>query len=176
MDETAGPTNAADGELVARRRELEAEFDAKVRDLKAQSKRQTDKLAQDRLDWEQSRKAQLKDVADRTERLRRAEDNHKRDAEALRATRRDLEATRERAQEAGEAKVEAKQARASQADLTSRLDSTRNLAAWLSIVAVVGFLAALAAALSQGDSITAGLGGLLLLLALFLEWRRRSIR
>lgn len=156
------------------RKQLERDFDDKTRELKAQHKRQMEALQQDRLAWEAHRREQQRDLADRTERLRRAEDNHAKDQDALRQARRELEQVKQTAREAGEARVEAKVARSDQAEAALRLERTRDVAAWFAILALAGFAALLGLALWQGVTVVSAVAGLGLALGLLLEWRRRT--
>ena len=169
------PTHA-ERELAARRRDLEREFDDKARELKAQHKRQADKLQADRLDWEASRKAQLKDLADRTERVKRQEENHRRDVAALKATQAELGKTRERLQENEGAKVEAKQAVAEQANAQRDLARARSLLAFATWVAVGGGAASLLGAALWDRAVAYVAAGLTLALGLLCEVQRRRLR
>ncbi|HEX2066862.1 MAG TPA: hypothetical protein VHI93_08630, partial [Candidatus Thermoplasmatota archaeon] len=58
-------------ELAARRRELEREFGLKRAELKAQHQRRLDLLRQEQVDWQEHRRRQAKELADRTEKVRR---------------------------------------------------------------------------------------------------------
>ena len=174
MDETA--TSGAERELAARRKELEREFDDKQRELKAQHKRQADKLQADRLDWEASRKAQLKDLADRTERVKRQEENHKRDVAALKATQAELGKTRERLQENEGAKVEAKQAVAEQASAQRDLARARSRLAFAAWVAVGGGAASLLGAVLWDRAVAYVAAGLTLGLGLVCAMQARKVK
>lgn len=157
------------------RKQLELDFDDKARDLKAQHKRQMEALQQDRVAWEAHRRDQQRDLADRAERLRRAEENHAKDQDALRQARRELEQVKQTAREAGEARVEAKAARSDQAEAAQRLERARDVGAWFAILALAGFSLLLAVALWQDAPIMAGVAGTGLALGLVLEWRRRRL-
>ena len=174
MDEPA-PTTDAERELAARRRELEREFDDKQRDLKAQHKRQADKLQQDRVEWEAHRREHQKQLSDREEKVRRLEDNHKRDLAALKEAQRQLDAARAELGEARVKRAEVAQAQAGESESKDRLKATRTLLAGLSFVAIAGSAASLLGAV-LGDRPTAYVaGGLTLLLALGIEVRRRRL-
>lgn len=161
--------------LEQRRKELEREFDDKLRDLKAQAKRQADKLQADRVDWEASRKAQLKDLADRTERVKRQEDNHKRDLAALRAAEAELQKARDRLKETEGAKVVAKEASAGEAVAKGEARRARGLLAVATAVAVVGGAASLLGAILGDKPVAYGAGGLTLVLGLVCELQRRRL-
>lgn len=173
MDEPA-PTDA-ERELAARRRDLEREFDDKQRDLKAQHKRQADKLQADRVDWEASRKAQLKDLADRTERVKRQEDNHAKDLAALKAAQAELERTKDRLRETEGAKVEAKAASAGESAARQQLAAARSLLAFASFVGVAGGAASLVAAVLWDRPTAYVAASVTLALALACEARRRRL-
>lgn len=173
MADAASPSDA-ERELAARRRELELEFEAKNRDLKAQHKRTLDKLQQDRVDWEEHRRTQQRDLADRTEKVRRGEDNHKRDLEALRAARAELEAAKAELAEQRVARSVVKSAQESKSVAGERERAARGLLAASSFLAVAGF-AACSLLLALGEArVALGLAGTALVLALVLEWRRRT--
>lgn len=174
MDESV-PTYDAHRELAARRKDLERDFDDKARDLKAQHKRQADKLQQDRLDWETHRRTQQRELADRAEKVRRQEDNHKRDLEALTQARRELEQARAQARDAGEAKVEAKTAKAKESDVAARLAKARDLLAWFALLSGFGFLAVLAAGLAGAPTVATWLAAIGFALAVLLEFGRRGL-
>ena len=172
MDEPA--VSDAQREIAARRRELELEFEAKNRDLKAQHKRTLDKLQQDRVDWEEHRREQQRDLADRTEKVRRSEDNHKRDLEALREARAELDATKAELAEQRVVRHEVKSAQQDKSVAGERLRATRGLLAAASFLAVVGF-AACAVLLALGEvRVALGVAVVGLVLALAVEWRRRG--
>ena len=175
-DPAAQPATDAERELAARRRDLEHEFQDKVRDLKAQVKRQQESLQQDRLDWEATKRTQAKEVADRAERVKRQEENHKRDAAALKSAQAELERTKERLRETQAAKVEAKEASAGEDAAKAQLRSARSLLAGTSFVALAGGAASLVAALSWDRPAAFVAAGLTLLLAAACEVaRRRSV-
>lgn len=168
--------NDADRELAARRRELELEFEAKNRDLKAQHKRAMDKLQQDRVDWEAHRREQQRELADRTEKVRRSEDNHRRDAEALRGARAELDSTKAELAEHRVVRSEVKSAQQDKSVAGERLRATRGLLAAASFLAVAGF-AACALLLSLGEErVALGVVVVGLALALLVEWRRRTTK
>jgi hypothetical protein len=163
----------AERELAARRRELELELDAKSRDLKAQHKRTLDKLQQDRADWEEHRRAQQRELADRAEKVRRSEDNHKRDVEALRAARAELEATKAELAQQRVTRGEVKTALAVKSEADERLRAVRGLLAASSLLAIAGF-AACALLLALGETrVALWVAAAALASALFVEWRRR---
>lgn len=164
-----------ENELAARRKDLERDFADKLRELKAQVKRQAEGLANDRQDWENHRREQQRDLAGRAERLRRAEENHAKDQEALRQARRELEQVKQTAREAGAARVEAKVARSDQAEAAQRLERVHGLAAWLSLLALAGFALTAGLAWWQGTRTTSGVAATALLLGLLLEWHRRKL-
>lgn len=174
MDESA-PTSDAQRELAARRKDLERDFDDKARDLKAQHKRTLDRLQQDRLDWETHRRTQQRELADRAEKVRRQEENHKRDLEALSQARRELEQARARARDAGEAKVEAKTAKAKETDLTQRVEKARDLLTWFAVLSGLGFLGILVAGLAGAPTVATWLAAIGFALAVLLDIGRRRL-
>lgn len=163
----------AERELAARRAEVEAEFDSKVRDLKAQVKRQADALARDREEWEARRRDQQRDLADRAEKVRRQEENHRRDVEALAVARRELEKVRSEAAEREAARIDAKAKEARLAAKVEGLKVSTGLTAGFAALALVGFAVCLLSAWLWKPSTTAILAGTFLVLAAVLEARRR---
>lgn len=158
-----------------KRRELDLAHDEKLRDLKAQHKRRMDALDQDRLDWEASRKAQLKDLADRTERVKRAEGNHRRDADSLRAARTELDAAKEELAKQRVLRSQVREAAAIRQDADGRLQATRGqltAATFLFIVVAVSATAFLAV---DSVRVAQGITACGLAIALVLEWRRRRL-
>ena len=101
----------AERELAQRRRDLEHEFGAKQRDLKAQHKRQMDRLLQDRQEWEEYKREQAKELADKAERLRRRDANAVQKEETKAAMQEDVAELKARIQELEEEKLKAKVAR-----------------------------------------------------------------
>lgn len=156
-DGESGPTNsAAERELASRRKDLEREFDDKLRDLKAQHKRQADKLAQDRADWEDHKRRQAKELADKAEKVHRAEGNAAK-VEAMKAAeRKELEALRLRVKELEQDKLDARTAatkslaKAEKARGVAR--SSGKLVPWFATLSIVGGLVWLATAWGAGHS------------------------
>jgi type IV secretory pathway VirB10-like protein len=142
--------------LLNQRRDLEREFEGKLRDLKAQHKRQMDRLEADRADWEESRRRQAKELADRAERLRRQEANETQQAEAAAAEAVDAAGLRAKVEEQRAAKLDLKQ-RLERAEgrLTEAAEVRRKA---LARVRLVGVGALLAAALWLWSA-WSGLGG-----------------
>ncbi len=167
--------DSAEGELAARRRDLEREFDDKQRDLKAQHKRQADKLQADRLDWEASRKAQLKDLADRTERVKRQEDNHAKDLAALKEAQRRLEATRAELEDHRTKRADVAEAKAGESASKEQLRASRSLLVAACLVGIAGGAASLLAAVLWDRPTAYVAAGLTLLLALAIEAKRRRL-
>lgn len=140
-DLEAPPPSDADRELAARRKEMEREFDDKLRDLKAQHKRQADKLQQDRADWEEYKRRQAKELADKGEKVRKAEENARR-AEGLKASeRKEMEDLRQRNKdlEAAALKLTATRTKLEERVSTARgsLAPVRNLLSWFGILSVL---------------------------------------
>lgn len=163
-------------ELASRRRDLEREFDDKARELKAQHKRQADKLAQDRVEWEAHRREQQRELADRAEKVRRSEDNHKRDLDALKAARAELEAAKGELAEQRILRAEVKQAAAVKEAASDGLRAAHGLLATAAFVAVGG-LGATALLLALGEQAVAlGVAVAGLLGAVGVELRRRRMR
>lgn len=172
-----------DPELAARRRDLESEFDAKQRDLKAQHKRQMDRLQQDRLDWEDYKRRQTKELADKAERLNRVEDNARRADALTAAERKEMERLRDRVQELEQAKLDAKAAVAKSQQRVEKARhgarSSSKAAPWLAAAAVTGGLLWLATELGgRGDTrgLAAGFLAVVLALAAWLIWSLRRTR
>ena len=132
-DAGAGDLDGAERELASRRRELEAEFADKMRDLKHQHQRRMDRLKEEQAEWEAYRRSKAKEIADKTETVRRRVENveHRTNVDAaakkeladLRAAVQRLEAeqartTRDRAALAGD--LERAQARAKSLRTRSR--------------------------------------------------------
>lgn len=70
-DDAADLPEAAQRALASRRRELEREFDLKRADLKVQHQRRLEVLEQEKRDWLEHKRQQAKELADRTEKVRR---------------------------------------------------------------------------------------------------------
>jgi hypothetical protein len=145
-DEPGGDLpEAAQRELAARRRELEREFNLKRADLKAQHQRRLDLLRQEQADWQEHRRLQAKELADRTEKVRRNAGNAQQRAELGAAERQELAELREQVKRLERAQREAKRTQtrleegASAAD--RRLRSARARASWAAAVLVLGALA-----------------------------------
>src|SRR5687767_10472697 len=66
-------------ELAARRRDLGREFAERNRGRKAQHQRRMDALRQEQVDWEEHRRQQTKELADRAEKLRAGEERLRKD-------------------------------------------------------------------------------------------------
>lgn len=176
VDESAAPSDA-DRELAARRRDLEQEFDDKLRDLKAQERRRAQGLEQDRIDWEAGRKEKDRQLADRAEKMRRQEENHKRDLEALKAARRELEAAQTLRKEHDAMKAQAKAAQATGTGLAAQLTSTKALAGWFAFVGIVGSAAILYAIVVDAPRVAGGLVAAMLAVTLGMNaWRMRLRR
>lgn len=105
-DEPSLPDDAQ-RELAARRKDLEREFDDKARELKAQHKRQMDRLEQDRLDWEGHKRTQAKELADKAERYRRKETNEQQVVQRSEATREEVQALKDRVADLEASKLKA---------------------------------------------------------------------
>ena len=171
-------------ELALRRRDLEAEFDGKQRDLKAQHKRQMDRLQQDRAEWEDYKRRQQKELADKAARLKAAEDNGRK-ADALSAEeRKEMAALRERVKDLEQAKLDAT---ARMAKSQERVDKARQgarssskVGPWAAGWAVAGGTLWLATALGGDDPGQVRLAALFLAgaaaLAGWLAWSLRRTR
>ncbi len=171
---------AKERELAERRVALEAEFKAKFRDLKAQEKRRLDHLERDRVEWEDHKRKQAQELADRAERLRRQETNTVQREEAKGASRDELDRLRSEVEEQRAAKLEAKAAVAKLevrlAEEQTRLRSGSRLLGWFgaSSVAAGAVWLALAWGPAQGSGVAWAAGFLLLALVLnLLRFRLR---
>ena len=172
--------NAGEREFLARRRDLEREFDGKLRDLKAQHKRLVDRLEQDRAEWETRRKQQQKDLADREERLRRREDNKERAVEAKADERKERDALRLRIRELEERGLDAKTAIGRLEERLAKAlraqSGAQNLLTAFAGVSLVCGLVWLIIALQGSDRTSLLLAGLFLLLVGFLSALRLRLR
>ena len=163
----------AERELRARRRDLEREFDDKLRDLKAQHKRQMDRLQQDRAEWESYRREQAKELADRREAVRRRLDNRVKAEEHQAEERHDLAELRQTVAELREARLEDTNAirkleeRVEKARV--RFGAAQRRRRWLALVAVLGGIAVIASAIRAGDRGTVGLAVVFVAVVLVLE-------
>jgi chromosome segregation ATPase len=148
VDEAADPTEAQ-RELAARRRDLEREFDGKMRDLKAQHQRRHDNLKREQAEWEAHRREQAKALADRTETVRRRADNAQQRVESGAAAKQELQALRQQVKDLEQAQREAKrtQARleAAAEEAGKRLRSTQGRSRWAAGVLGLGAFAWLVA-------------------------------
>lgn len=136
---------ADEHELAARRVELERDFQAKARELKAQEKRRLERLKKDQAEWDEAKRAKAKELADRTEKLRRQAENATREAALKASERQELGALKVEVRELEKTRREAASAQALEADLKRRLDAAQVLLAWSSGLAVLGALFWLAA-------------------------------
>lgn len=170
-------------ELANRRRDLEREFDGKLRDLKAQHKRQMDGLQRDRQEWEEHRRRQQKELADKAARLKAAEDNARRADAVTAEERKEMERLRERVKDLEQAKLDAtvrvakSQERVEKARQGAR--SSSKVAPWAAGWSVAGGLLWLATAWGRGRAdapfaalFLAGAGAL----AAWLAWSLRRTR
>ena len=168
----------ASRELEGRRRDLEREFDGKLRDLKAQHRRQMDHLERDRAEWEEHRKRQLKDLADREERLRRHDDNARQAVHRSDASQRELDELRKRVQELEEEKLKAKVAHERLAERVAVSEGgARSAKATLTFVAFLLALATagwLVVALQSGGNVLLAAGAFVL--SLVLAWWSTRLR
>lgn len=171
-------------EIGARRKDLEREFDDKLRDLKAQHKRQADKLTQDRADWEDHKRRQAKELADKAEKVHRAESNAGK-TEALKAAeRKEFEALRLRVKELEQGKLDAtakaakSQERVAKARAGAR--SVSKAAPWVAGWSLLGGLVWLATSYGAGDGaavrLSAGFLAVAVALAAWLLWSGRRTR
>ncbi len=164
-----------DDELAPRRRELELEFDSKLRDLKSQIKRQSESLRQEQADWENHRRQREKDLADRTEKVRRREQNLEKEATEL---QQDQIQTKEQA--AGDIDAVRRAAAEAQAQSQQRIHGlerslgTMRALAWL-LVVVAAAAAGLGLVVHDATVVAAGCMGALALTA-FLAWRTVLVR
>jgi hypothetical protein len=94
MGDDAGPPEDAQDELRRLRRDLERDFDAKMRDLKAQYQHRFARLKEEQAAWEEHRRTQAKALADKTETVRRRTENVVQRADLGAAVRKELEASR----------------------------------------------------------------------------------
>jgi seryl-tRNA synthetase len=136
-------------ELANRRRDLEREFDAKLRDLKAQHQRRHDALKREQAEWDARRREQAKALADRTETVRRRSDNAQQKADLAAAERQELAALRQDVKELEQAQREARRV---QARLQEEAGAARRLlrsaqvrSRWAAALLAAGALAWLAA-------------------------------
>lgn len=143
--------------LASRRKDLEREFDEKLKDLKAQHKRQADKLAADREEWESYKRRQQKELADQAERIHRKVDNTHKAETVKAATQDEVAALKARVQELEAEKLKAKVAREALESrnqaLAERARSASSVLAGLSFVAALGAVSWLLLALQDGVSI-----------------------
>lgn len=82
-------------ELAARLRDLERDYDAKVRELKTQHQRRMDRLKEDRAEWDTYRRAQTKELADLKETMRRRTEVAQQRVDTTAAERKELADLRE---------------------------------------------------------------------------------
>ncbi len=164
-------------ELAARRRDLEHEFQDKLREHNAQEKRRRDRLEQDRMDWESDRRERHKVLADREEKVRRNEESLRRDTSAARTLREELdrrEARLDKERAGGQSQAQAAVANVESA-AKARLDASQALLGWFSIVAMVGTGVTLVAILQGASSLATAAAGATIILAMLLDWRRRKL-
>jgi len=151
----------AERELRARRRELEMEFDAKQRDLKAQHKRQMDRLEADRREWESYKREQAKALADKVEKARRQESNKQEAKAAVVEAKGDLEELRATVADLRQARLgDATALRKSEERLAAarkRLAGANGRLAVLAVLALAGGAAWLVWARRDGDGLSSGL-------------------
>lgn len=179
MDGESG--EAQQRELAARRKDLEREFDAKARELKAQSERRADKLRDDRAEWEDYKRKQSKDLADRAEALRRQEVNAQAEAKRNVETRQDLGATKKQVADLEQTR---QAAAAVQADLErkateahKRLSAAKPLLAAFGGLSVLAPLAWLAFSWRTAGTPANGVAVVALVFGLVLNvWRLRVVR
>lgn len=141
-------------ELAARRRDLEDEFSAKLRELKAQERRRMDRMEADRSDFEQYRREKGKELADREHRLRGREGRVERTTTGGTSDSQELAKLR---QEVADLKERRDLLAGRRADLEGKASSARfrlRVATWrmaaLMTLAVVGDLVWLVLALKAG--------------------------
>lgn len=188
MDGPEGSTSAAEEdfqrELAARRKDLERDFQDKVRDLKAQERRRMDQLARDRSEWDAHKRQQAKELADKAEKLRRPADNARK-ADALTAQeRKEMETLRQRIKDLEQAKLDATAAVARSQERVDKARqgarSTSKAAPWLAAWAIAGGLLWLSIALGAGDGaavrVSGGFLAVAVALAGWLAWSLRRTR
>src|ERR1041385_2549217 len=157
----------AERELAMRRKELEREFQDKMRELKAQEKRRMDRLAEDRLAWEEYKRTQQKEIADRAETVRRRQEVTQHESEELKALRSELEALRmphAEEVEAARAAAAAEKSKLAPA-LKSTLKGSQDLLFWSSALSLAGGVVWLYIGLVRGWSATGAFGATFLGLA-----------
>ena len=183
MDAPSGSAQADEDfkrELAARRKDLERDFAERNRELKAQHQRRMDALRQEQLDWEEHKRQQTKELADRAEKLRAGEerlhkDTHrtvtaKDEAGTLRKKVEAMEAAR-----AAEAAADAlREGRVAEAEARAR--KARRAARWLALLAVVGPLAWLATAGRVPGTVAAAVAGVFLVAAIVLAVSRVDLK
>jgi hypothetical protein len=166
-------------ELTARRKDLQRDFDEKMRDLKAQHKRQMDRLEQDRIEWEEYRRGKLKELADREERLRRRDENAVRQVEVKESTHKDVVALKERIQELEQEKLKAGVARTALEDRKAKAEeafrSVRAILLVFAIASLAGTAAWLIVALESDRGSLVWAGASLLVAVLLNVWRLRIL-
>ncbi|MEK6985782.1 MAG: hypothetical protein AABX89_05325 [Candidatus Thermoplasmatota archaeon] len=162
-------------ELRMQRAELEREFEEKLRDLKAQERRRVEALRRDREEWEATRRATQSDLANRAEAVRRAEERHKQDVDALRKARAELERLRAEAGGREAARIEAKAGQAKLAAKVETLRSSRTRSGPILAVGAAALTGCLVATLiAPGAVVVIAALGLFALLALALGRRGRT--
>ncbi|MES2155803.1 MAG: hypothetical protein V4510_11765 [bacterium] len=161
---------AAHRELAARRRDLEREFDLKMRDLKAQHSRRMDRMEQEKAEWEADRRAQAKELADRKETVRRRTENAEQRVETSAAEKQELAALRADVRRLEGVERAAKKAEARHDDerktVELRVKAAIRPARWAAVLLVVGTAGWLAAGRATPLALavlTAGLAAAVLL-------------
>lgn len=175
------PLSDAERELAGRRRDLEREFDAKVRELKSQTKRLADRLEEDRREWEEVKRRQAKELADKAEQLNRRVDNRAKADEAKVATKEDVDELRLRVRELDEKNLSAKTANTRLEERLAKTGrqraSAQALATATSAIALVASLMLLVVSAQEGDRFVQVAAALLAgatVLLMVLHWRRRG--
>lgn len=171
----AADVDDAQRELAARRRDLEREYDGKLRDLKAQVKRQTDALQQQRLEWEASRRAQQQELADKAERLRRQEESARKEAQKREAARQDLQQAKQQVVGGLDAaRAEAEGLRADLEHARRHLGEAKGLLLGFVVLCLLAAVAWVATAWRGAGTAAMGLAALFLCAALVMNfWRSR---
>ncbi len=166
----------AERELAARRREMEDAFDAKLRDLKAQERRRLEALRKEQAEWQEMKRVQGKELADKAERLRRQEESLRQETQRVAATRDELQSrktrveTQEQASVPAAARIAKLEARLAKSESRSR--SANRFLLWLTVVAFVSPLAWVAVGWNATRGASVLLAGACLLVALVLTlWR-----
>lgn len=156
-------------ELDARRKDLEREFADKNRELKAQHQRRMDALRHEQADWEEHKRRQTKELADKAERLRAGEERLHKDTHRTVTAKDEAGALRKRleAVEVERAAERAAQATSEQrvADAQAAARKAKRAARWLALLSILGPVAWLVIGGRDGGLVPLLVAGALLAVA-----------